>query len=140
MSKKYSGVSPVRERLVLLSQCKEERQKLCQELCKHLELGYSIECFTEVPRKSLQTLLEDYKDDFSWEDIDVALTKGQLSWEAIGKRQAEGACIGNSRSWILNMINRYRWTERVDVSMEHKGAVQVQVVNYAPPSQVPVEA
>ena len=105
----------------------KEREKLTDSLLAHLKAGYSMQSWGETTRKNLQKIL----DSVDQELIDQALTQGRYTWEAIGKRQAEGTCLGNSRSWILNMINRYGWAERLQIEADVKGALRVEVVSYA---------
>jgi len=107
------------------------RKRLCAELCKHLEQGYSVESFSGVSTRILKTYLELYKDEFPREDIEEAMQVGRDTWEQIGKRQANGQCLGNSRSWYLNMSNRYNWTDKQQIEVDGKQAVSVSIVNYS---------
>ena len=68
--------------------------------------------------------------------------EGKDYWETLGKRQSEGTCLGNSRSWYYNMSNRYGWRDKHDVQAEHKGSVNVNVISYASkkPSHITDEA
>jgi hypothetical protein len=118
------------------------RRDLCRRLCDHLSKGYSMECFAEISTNSLKSLLKDYREDFDMEKIDMAVQAGRQAWEQIGARQASGSCLGNSRSWWLNMAVRYGWTERQAVDVAHSGQVAVSVVNYASnkPSQSSLSA
>lgn len=107
------------------------REKLFRELCAHVSKGYSIDCFPPLSENSIREYLSLYKEEFCREKLDIALRKGKGFWEDIGTRQASGHCMGNSRTWFYNMAHRYKWSDRVDVSTEHKGTVAVNIVNYA---------
>ena len=108
-----------------------ERRKVFAELCQHIREGYSLDCFPALSEKSVRLYLELYKEEFVREDLDNAMRQGKVGWEDIGRRQANGQCLGNSRSWYYNMSNRYGWRDKVDIEAEHKGNLQVQVVSYA---------
>ncbi len=110
---------------------KDARIELCRQLCSHLADGYSIECFSEVSTKRLARLMDTYEGEFPAETIDKARNVGRYGWELIGKRQADGRCLGNSRTWFYNMSNRYGWRDKVDTISESKGSLSVNVVNYS---------
>lgn len=120
-----------KERLSKLEADSAERKRLCDQLCKHLSRGYSVESFSEISTPSLKKYMNLYKEDFDKEQIDIAMQKGRDVWETIGYRQANGQCLGNSRSWYYNMANRYGWRERIDIEAEHKGSIAVNIVSYA---------
>jgi hypothetical protein len=112
----------------------EDRLWLAKKLLRHLEDGYSMDCFYFVSRAYLRSLFEQFPEDFPAEDIERARLKGQLMWEDIGKRQSEGTCLGNSRSWYYNMSNRFGWTDKQKIDHDIQGKVSVSVVSYASPS------
>ena len=107
------------------------RRSICQALCKHLGEGYSLESFSEISTTSLKRYINLYKEDFPQEDIEQAMQKGRDTWERLGFAQANGQCIGNSRTWYYNMANRYGWREKIDIEAEHKGQLAVNIVSYA---------
>ena len=107
------------------------RRSLFADLCRHVERGYSLSCFPSLSDESIRTFIEAYPDEFNAEVLAQSLRTGQQNWEDIGYAQSKGTCLGNSRSWFLNMVNRYKWHDKVEVSAEHKGTVNVNVVNYA---------
>jgi hypothetical protein len=80
---------------------------------------------------SIRLYLKTYPEEFIQEELDNSLREGKIYWEDIGSRQANGNCLGNSRTWFYNMANRYGWKERLDIEAEHKGTVNVNVVSYA---------
>ena len=110
---------------------KAAREQLCIELCAHLAEGYSFECFPKCEKTRLARLIEAFKEEFPHQALDKARQMGQYDWESIGKRQADGRCLGNSRSWFYNMANRYGWRDKVDLQADTKGSLSVQVVNYS---------
>lgn len=108
-----------------------ERRKMFKELQRHVENGYSMDCFGPLSLGSIEKFLKDYPLEFVVADLEQSIRKAKAKWESIGERQSNGSCIGNSRSWVYNMINRYKWTDRVQVEAEHKGAVAINIVSYA---------
>lgn len=108
-----------------------ERKKVFKELLTHIESGYSLESFPQLSPNTIRGYLAKYKDEFIQEELDAALRKARGYWEDIGKRQANGQCLGNSRTWFYNMANRFGWREKIEVEAEHKGSINVNVVSYA---------
>lgn len=124
----------VRERLELLRTSKEERKIVFKEILAHVRRGRSLSCYGLIDERTIFNYIVKFPDEFIAEELDIALRDAQEGWENIGRRQAEGSCIGNSRSWFYNMAHRYKWSDRVDVTTEHKGEVKVNIVNYGSPS------
>lgn len=118
------------ERRVKVENSAIERRKVFAELLKHLQAGYSLDCFGPLSETSIKSYLKLYPKEFVWEDLEQALRDAKSGWEDLGRRQANGSCLGNSRSWYYNMVNRYGWRERHEVEAEHKGSVNVNVVSY----------
>ena len=79
----------------------------------------------------MEKYLEIYPEEFIWEDLEEAMRKGRQYWEHLGKRQADGTCLGNSRTWYYNMANRYGWAEKQQIETDNKHAIAVNVVSYA---------
>jgi|SRR5690242_4253688 len=121
----------VRERKEKLEACKTERRKTFKELCDHVSQGLSLECFGPLGPDSIRKYLKTYPEEFVQEELDNAMRNGRDWWEKIGRSQANGSCLGNSRTWYYNMANRYGWREKLEVEAEHKGQVSVNVVSYA---------
>ena len=124
--------STYKERMRLLANSAVERRRVFVNLVRHLKAGYSLDCFSELSENSIREFLKTYPEEFVWEEVEQALRDGKSGWENLGRRQADGTCLGNSRSWYYNMVNRYKWRERVEVDAEVKGSLSVNVVNYAP--------
>jgi hypothetical protein len=114
----------------LLKESPSERKRIFRELQKHIESGYSLDCFTWMSDNAIMEFLKVYPDEFSERELYDSMRKAKAMWEDIGKRQAFGTCLGNSRSWFYNMSNRYGWSERSKVDQEVKGNVSVSIVNY----------
>jgi|SRR5215207_1415375 len=121
----------VKERQEKLEASKIERRKIFKELCDHVSKGLSMECFGPLSVVSIREYLKTYKEEFVQEDLDNAIRQGRDWWENIGRSQANGSCLGNSRTWYYNMANRYGWREKLDIEAEHKGQVNINVVSYA---------
>lgn len=119
------------ERIAKLEADKIERRKIFKELCDHVSKGYSVESFGPLSVVSIRKYLNLFKEEFVQEELDNALRQGRDWWEGIGRRQAAGDCLGNSRTWFYNMANRYGWREKIEVEAEHKGQVNVNVISYA---------
>lgn len=120
-----------KERIERLESDKSERRKMFGELCKHVSKGFSLDCFPPLSVVSIRKYLQTYPEEFVQEELDNAARDGKVYWEGIGHRQAQGECLGNSRTWYYNMSNRYGWSDRQHVETEHKGAVSVNVISYA---------
>ncbi len=120
-----------KERREKLESDATERRKVFRELLDHVRAGYSIDCFPALSDTSIRNYLNLYSKEFIREELEDALRDGKRGWEDIGRRQANGSCLGNSRSWYYNMANRYGWREKLEVEAEHKGSVSVSVISYA---------
>jgi hypothetical protein len=112
------------------------KEKLFKLLCKHVSDGFSYDCFPYCSDKLLNTLFRDFPAVFCQETFNNSLKQGKLAWEDIGRRQANGSCMGNSRAWVYNMINRYRWSDKLEVSADVKGKLDVSIVNYGSPTSL----
>jgi hypothetical protein len=119
------------ERLRLLESSVSERKKLFKELCMHIEAGYSLDCFGAISDITIKEYINKFPEEFVEQELIKSMRKAKQMWESLGVRQSNGTCLGNSRSWYYNMMNRYNWSDKVNSQVEHKGEVAVQVVNYA---------
>jgi len=120
-----------KERVSKLESDASERRRVATALCKHLAEGFSVESFSELTTNSLKRYMNLYKEEFIPEEIELAAQQGRDMWESIGRKQAMGDCLGNSRTWWLNMAHRYKWSDRVNIETEHKGNIAVNIVSYA---------
>jgi len=129
MAKK--GEMTLKERREKFEQDAGYRREIFVLLLKHVERGYSLDCFEYAALETIKKYLSVYKEEWCQEELEEAKRKGKIAWESIGYRQANGECLGNSRSWYYNMANRYGWREKIDIEAEHKGQVSVNIVSYA---------
>ena len=125
--KKLSG----KDRKARLAGDPTERRRIFKDICVHLSTGYSLDCFPDLAIECIQGYIKSYPDEFVQEELEEALRRGKVYWEGIGNRQARGDCLGNSRSWQYNMINRYRWSDRLEVDAKMSGSMDVSIVSYA---------
>lgn len=121
----------LKEKMEKLEADRNERRRLFKALCDHVSGGLSIESFSEVSDHTIYRFLKEFPGEFDKEELDLAKKKGREYWEDIGRRQANGNCLGNSRTWFYNMANRFQWREKLDIEAEHKGQVNINVVSYA---------
>jgi hypothetical protein len=119
------------ERKAKIEKDKIERRKVFKELCDHVRQGYSLDCFGPLSDTSIRTYIKSYPEEFVEEELALAIRHAKAYWEQIGRRQSDGSCLGNSRSWYYNMANRYGWRDKVEIEAEHKGQISVNVVSYA---------
>jgi len=116
-----------------LEESVEYRYKIFEKLLSHISEGYSIDCFSDMSVGAVHAAIGRYPQEFDKESLARAERDGKAGWERIGREQATGRCLGNSRSWYYNMAHRYGWSDRVDARVEHAGSVAVEVVSYARP-------
>jgi len=90
----------LKERQAKLEEDKNERKKIFKELCDHVRAGYSLDCFGPLSEVSIRKYLKVYQEEFIQEELDAALRESKTYWEGIGRRQANGECLGNSRSRV----------------------------------------
>lgn len=107
------------------------RQKLFKSLLDHLKEGLSFESFYLLETQRLKDLLTRYKHEFDDDEILISCQEGRDWWERLGKAQANGQNLGNSRAWWYNMVHRYGWSDKVEVKATHDGTVNVNIVSYA---------
>jgi len=88
--------------------------KYCEMLIAHMKQGLSYECFAAVVETHKQTLYnweKQFPEFFDAKKTGVA--QCNLFWEKMGIHGAAGKLAGfNASSWIFNMKNRFRWTDR----------------------------
>src|ERR1700742_1471459 len=105
----------LKEKMAKLEADKNERRRLFVNLCAHVAQGLSLESFSEISDQTIYRFLRDYPEEFNREELEIAKKKGREWWENIGKAQASGVCLGNSRTWFYNMANRYGWREKLEL-------------------------
>lgn len=120
-----------KERLEKLESDSAERRKVFKELQDHVAQGLSVESFPELSVTSIREYFKRYPEEFDQDELEKSLRKGRVWWESIGTAQANGSCLGNSRTWYYNMVNRYGWHEKAQIETEHKGNLNVNIVSYS---------
>lgn len=123
------------DRQKLIENDEKYRREIFERLLKHVREGFSLSSFDEMGEATVKRYFEKYPDEFSLDEYEAAQRAGMRFWEGVGKKQACGDCMGNSRTWYYIMANRYGWREKVELKADHSGEIQVQVVSYA--SQMP---
>ena len=94
----------------------DARQKAFDEVCTHLEAGYSKTSFPLADWDTVEWYCENYPVDFPTERLKEAMRKHLLKWESIGVNGVNGEITGfNATAWIFNMKNRFRadWNDTV---------------------------
>lgn len=106
------------------------KPEMCQEVVKFMAQGYSKEATAAFLDISVDTFFRWQKEneEFS-EAIKEGSAKSLLFWEKLGIAGALGKVDGfNASSWIFNMKNRHKWTDRIDNKTELAGSVEVTKV------------
>lgn len=120
-----------KEKMQKIESSAMERHKIFRELCTHIRTGYSLDCFGPLSETTIKSFLKRFPDEFIEEQLHEAVRDGKGYWESLGRKQSDGSCLGNSRSWFYNMANRYNWSEKAKIEAEHSGNLNVNIVNYA---------
>ena len=122
------------ERARIFASDASARRRSFDRLMRHIRQGYSIRSWGEYSEKVVKTFLDTYPEEWDSEELERAQREGMCYWEGLGRAQSDGTCMGNSKSWIYNMVNRFGWTDRSEVKQESSGGIEVRVVNYATPA------
>lgn len=107
------------------------RKQIFKGLLDHIRKGSSLDCYGPLSESSIRTYIKAYPDEFVGAELELAQRDAKDYWEGLGRRQAEGTCLGNSRSWYYNMSNRFGWSDRQRVDVDAKHEISVSVVSYA---------
>lgn len=107
------------------------RTSTFKELKKHLLSGSSLDCFPSLSEESIRNAIKTYPLEWPVEEFENTIREAKDGWERIGRRQAEGTCLGNSRSWYYNMSNRYGWSDKSKVETSGSSSITVSIVDYA---------
>jgi hypothetical protein len=105
--------------------------RYCEELVRHMEMGYSFESFAGrigVHRDTLYAWAEAHVE-FS-DAKKVGTEKSRYFWEGLGLRAAAGVSKINPAVWIFAMKNRFGWRDRIETETEHKGGIEVVVKDW----------
>lgn len=120
-----------REKRERLEKDVEYRKELFRKLQDHVAQGFSVSSFEHLSEHSIKKYCEEFPEEFLIDDLEESMRKSKTFWEGIGLAQAQGKCLGNSRSWIYNMANRFGWREKQEIEAKHEAQVQVSIVDYA---------
>lgn len=125
--KTYEGIKyPIPE----MKDSADMRKEVFELLKMHLHSGFSMDCFTHLSLGEIHSFVSEYPCEFCAKQLEIVVREAKAGWENIGREQATGKCIGNSRSWYYNMQNRYGWTDKIDMKSDIKGNINVSVVKY----------
>lgn len=107
------------------------RTLIFNDLKTHLLSGYSLDCFATMSEKSIWEAMKNYALEWPVEEFEETVRKAKAGWEQIGRGQAMGTCLGNSRSWYYNMMNRYNWSDKSKVETSGNSEIQVSIIDYS---------
>lgn len=106
------------------------KPEYCEQLIEHMKKGYSYQTFAALIEVNLDTLYHWQKIHSEWlKAKEIAFLHCQMHWELIGMQQAKGTLQGSSASWIFNMKNRFKWTDRQEIELGDK-AEKTFTLNY----------
>lgn len=121
------------EKTKLFAESSEYRKEVFRELERHLSDGYSMDCFVPLDQQTIEEATKKYPLEFDPVAIKEAQRAGKSGWEALGRAQANGTCMGNSRTWYYNMNHRFGWTDKQSIDHKVDGQISVSIVNYSKP-------
>lgn len=89
-------------------------------LIEHMSQGFSFESFAGIIEVNQDTLHEWAKVNPKFSEAKkIAFAKCQVFWEKIGITglwsEYQGASL-NTGVWVFNMKNRFKWSDRMEVS------------------------
>ena len=84
-----------------------------------------------MSEETIYEYMKTYPVEWPIREFEQTLRQAKDNWERIGRRQAEGTCLGNSRSWYYNMSNRYGWSDKSKVETTGTQALTVSIVDYS---------
>jgi len=97
------------------------KKKYCEDVVKHMEQGYSFESFAaniDVNQDTVHEWARRHKE-FS-EAKKIGFAKCLKFWERIAIASSLGKIENfNATSFIFNMKNRFRWTDRTDLNIQN---------------------
>lgn len=99
----------------------KDRKELCDKWCDHLINGYSKSSFPYCDDETFKSYVKKYPDDFASDKIEKAERISKMFWEGLGIDGTIGNIDGfNSSSWKFNMVNRFGWKEKTDLTTKDK--------------------
>lgn len=127
-----------RERAKIFASDMSMRKKLFEELLKHVRAGFCEKNYKYMAPQAIERAFLEFPEEFNREEYEEALRDGYAGWEQIGRRQAEGRCLGNSRAWSFAMSHKFGWSDRVKVEAQTESNVNVSIVSYSDSTSKPV--
>lgn len=93
--------------------------RFCDELIRHMQLGYSFEAFAGRIGTCKQTIYNWLKEHVEFLDAKkIGEEACRFYWEGVGLRGTNGLIENfNAGVWIFNMKNRFRWQDRHEVGL-----------------------
>lgn len=111
----------------------------CQALIDFMSKGYSFEAFAGSIDTHKDTLYQWCKVHPEFSDAKrLAFAKCQIFWEEIGLRgmwTEDGGPKLNTGNYIFQMKNRFKWTDRVEVSGTEDSEIKPIVLQYTIPKK-----
>jgi transposase len=106
--------------------------EMCEKAVEFLSEGLSIQAMAGEMGVCKDTIYEWMKVHPEFSDaIKRGVAKGALFWEKIGRAGASGKIKGfNPAAWIFTMKNRFKWTDRVEVSGTEDAETKPLVLAY----------
>lgn len=99
----------------------EERQKLCDAWCEHLQNGYSKQSFPLCDYDTIERYVKLYPADFPADRLEKAMKINRMFWEGLGIDGTKGKINNfNASSWKYNMANRFGWRDKQDHTSDNK--------------------
>jgi hypothetical protein len=115
------------------------KPEYCQALIDFMSKGYSFEAFAGNIDTHKDTLYQWCKVHPEFSDAKrLAFAKCQVFWEEIGLRgiwTEEGGPKLNTGNYIFQMKNRFKWTDRVEVSGSEDSEIKPIVLQYTIPKK-----
>lgn len=95
------------------------KKKYCEELIKHMSLGFGFDSFAADVSVHKDTLYEWAKQHKEFSDAKkLGQAKCLKYWERIGILGASGKLKGfNPVAYIFNMKNRFGWSDKTDLKI-----------------------
>lgn len=100
----------------------EYKEEYAEAIIDHMAAGGSIEEFAGKMRISKQSIY-NWKEKFPefLDAINVGTEASHAFWAQVGRDLATGrgdSKDGNPTAWIFNMKNRFKWTDRQDMTTD----------------------
>jgi hypothetical protein len=98
--------------------------KYCDMVIDHMAKGLSFESFAGVIEVSRDSLYEWAKQHREFSDAKkIGTSKSLLYWEQLGLdgatgNNSNGVYYFSASTWIFSMKNRFRWSDRHELSVE----------------------